>query len=121
MRMGRGYINGHDFDVDPLMIMSSLDMYEVWTVVNQSNMDHPFHHHVNSAQVLSVTGADAAYPPYASMPAWKDVTLVPKGGSVTLLVPIRDYDGMTMFHCHILEHEDVGMMGMWEIMPMMRR
>ncbi len=53
------------------------------------------------------------------MPAWKDVVLVPKGGSVTMLVPIMDYTGMTMFHCHILEHEDIGMMGMWHIMDMM--
>ena len=34
-------------------------------------------------------------------------------------VPVEDYDGMTMFHCHILEHEDIAMMGMWHIMGMM--
>jgi FtsP/CotA-like multicopper oxidase with cupredoxin domain len=118
MRMGRGYINGMDFDVDPFMVMSDQETYEVWTIDNQSGMDHPFHQHVNPAQILSISGADAAYPPYASMPAWKDVSLIPAGGSVTLLVPIKDYSGMTMFHCHILEHEDIGMMGMWNIMPM---
>jgi FtsP/CotA-like multicopper oxidase with cupredoxin domain len=98
--------------------MSDLGTYEVWTVINQSNMDHPFHQHVNAAQVLSVSGADASYPPYATMPAWKDVVMVPKNGSIKLLVPVMDYDGMTMFHCHILEHEDIGMMGMWHIMGM---
>ncbi len=118
MGQGRGYINGQDFDVDPFMFMSDLGSYEVWTIVNASNMDHPFHQHVNPAQVLSISGADSSYPPYASMPAWKDVTLIPKGGSVTLLVPVMDYDGMAMFHCHILEHEDIGMMGMWDIMDM---
>ncbi len=36
--------------------------------------------------------------------------------SVTLLVPNMDYIGMAMFHCHILEHEDIGMLGLWDIM-----
>ena len=49
------------------------------------------------------------------IPAWKDTVLVPKGGSVTMVVPVKDFDGMAMFHCHILEHEDIGMMGVWNI------
>ena len=46
----------------------------------------------------------------------KDTALIPKWGSATLLVPVMDYDAMTMFHCHILEHEDIGMMGAWHRM-----
>jgi FtsP/CotA-like multicopper oxidase with cupredoxin domain len=87
-----------------------------------SNMDHPWHQHVNPAQVLSISGGDAAYTAlYTKTPAWKDVVIVPKMGSVTQLVRISDYMGMAMFHCHILEHEDIGMMGIWNIgmdMPM---
>lgn len=116
MGQGRGYINGQDFDVNPYTIMSDLGSYEIWTVVNNSNMDHPFHQHVNAAQVLSITGADPSYPKYSTIPAWKDTVLIPKSGRAELLVPVMDYDGMTMFHCHILEHEDIGMMGMWHIM-----
>jgi hypothetical protein len=72
---------------------------------------------VNAAQVLSIDGGDADYASlYATTPAMKDVVVVPRGGSVTLLVPIKDFTGMTMYHCHILEHEDIGMMGMWNIM-----
>lgn len=121
MGMGNAYINGMDFDVDPYTIMSELGSYEVWTITNGMGMYHPFHQHVMPALVLAVTGADAAYPPYQSWPAWKDTVLIPKHGSVTLLVPVVDYEGMAMFHCHILEHEDIGMMGMWHIMggPMM--
>jgi FtsP/CotA-like multicopper oxidase with cupredoxin domain len=120
MGMGRGYINGMDFDVDPYMWMSQVDSYELWTIRNDSNMDHPFHQHVNAGQVVSITGGDAKYANiYTTAPAWKDVVLIPKGGSATILLPILDYDGMCMFHCHILEHEDIGMMGMWEIMNMM--
>ena len=64
-----------------------------------------------------VTGGDADYARmYTTAPAWKDVIIVPKMGSVTLLVPVKDFTGMAMSHCHILEHEDIGMMGLWEIM-----
>jgi FtsP/CotA-like multicopper oxidase with cupredoxin domain len=117
MGQGNGYINGQDFDVSPYAIMSDVGTHEVWTVVNQSGMDHPFHQHVNAAQVLSITGGDAGYAAlYSSIPAWKDVVLVPKWGYVRLLVPVLDHKGMAMFHCHILEHEDIGMMGMWHLM-----
>ncbi len=117
MGQGNGYINGQDFDVNPCTIMSDTGSYEIWTIVNQSGMDHPFHQHVNPAQVLAVSGGDAGYASlYTTSPAWKDVVLVPKMGSVTLLVPVMDFTGMAMFHCHILEHEDIGMMGMWHLM-----
>lgn len=92
------------------------DTWEIWQVFNNSGMDHPFHHHTNSAQVLSITGGDAGYRSLmTSAAAWKDVTIVPKWGSVRLLVPVLDYSGMAMVHCHIIEHEDIGMMGVWHI------
>ncbi len=117
MGMGRGYINGQDFDVSPYTVMSDLGQYEVWEIINNSNMDHPFHQHVNAAQVLSITGGDSNYASlYTTIPAWKDVVNIPKGGKATILVPVMDYPGMAMFHCHIVEHEDIGMMGMWHIM-----
>jgi hypothetical protein len=47
--------------------------------------------------------------------AWKDTIIVPRRGRVTMLVPVMDYTGITVFHCHILEHEDIGMMGVWKI------
>lgn len=119
MKRGRGLINGHDFDIDPYTIMSDLDTHEVWEIVNQSGMDHNFHQHVNSSQILSINGGDPGYASlYSSIPAWKDTVLIPKMGSVKMLMPVMDYDGMTMFHCHIVEHEDIGMMGMWHIMGM---
>jgi len=118
MKMGRGYINGQDFDVDPYTIMSDVGTYEVWEISVQGGMDYPFHLHVNHAQVLSISGGDSGYASfYTQAPAWKDTVLVPKmGGTVRLLVSIMDWTGMTMFHCHIVEHEDIGMIGMWHIM-----
>jgi len=121
MMQGKGYINGQTFaDMNnACRVMSHMGGWEVWEVVNQSGMDHPFHQHVNSAQVLSITGGDSGYASlYTAIPAWKDVVIVPKSGSVTLLVPVMDWTGMTMFHCHIIEHEDIGMMGVWDIMEM---
>jgi FtsP/CotA-like multicopper oxidase with cupredoxin domain len=118
MGQGKGYINGISFTMENYCaIHSMLGTYEVWEVVNQSNMDHPFHQHVNACQVLSITGGETSYAAlYTKAPAWKDVVIVPKMGSVKLLVPVMDYTGMSMFHCHIIEHEDIGMMGVWDIM-----
>lgn len=123
MGQGKGYINGISFEMlsDGTMkaaeIHSMLGSYEVWEIFNQSGMDHPFHQHVNACQVLSISGGESGYASfYTKAPAWKDVVVIPKWGSVKILVPVMDYDGMAMFHCHIVEHEDIGMMGMWHIM-----
>jgi len=118
MGKGRGYINGVTFTMENYFsIHSHIGTYEVWEIVNESGMDHPFHQHVNACQVLSISGGDSSYASlYTKTPSWKDVVIVPKWGSVKVLVPVMDYDGMAMFHCHILEHEDIGMMGMWHIM-----
>jgi FtsP/CotA-like multicopper oxidase with cupredoxin domain len=111
------YINGIAFsETNAYTAHSSVNTYEIWDVYNNSMMDHPFHQHVNPVQVLSISGGDSAYNNfYTTSPAWKDTVIVPAGGSVKLLVPIKDFTGMTMFHCHILEHEDIGMMGLWHI------
>ena len=123
MGQGRGYINGISFEMlsDGTMrsaeIHSMLGTYEVWEIFNNSGMDHPFHQHVNSCQVLSISGGDSGYASfYTKVPAWKDVVVIPKWGSAKILVPVMDFDGMGMFHCHIVEHEDIGMMGVWHIM-----
>jgi FtsP/CotA-like multicopper oxidase with cupredoxin domain len=118
MRMGRGLINGQDFAVRPYTITSKVGTQEVWEIINQSSMDHPFHQHVNPSQILSITGGDRGYASfYTTVPAWKDTIIVPKmGGRVTMLVPVNDFPGKTVFHCHIVEHEDIGMMGIWDIL-----
>lgn len=115
--MGSATINGISYtDASAYTINSALNSYEVWTIYNQSMMDHPWHQHVNPAQVVSISGGDTAYKTLlTTSPAWKDTVVVPAMGSVKLLVPVKDYAGTTMFHCHILEHEDMGMMGVWNI------
>lgn len=122
MGQGKGYINGQQFISmeNCYTAMSHLGTWEVWDIINNSGMDHPFHQHVNSAQILSITGGDSGYASlYTKIPAWKDVVVVPKWGSVSMLIPVMDWPGMGMFHCHIIEHEDIGMMGGWHIMGSM--
>jgi FtsP/CotA-like multicopper oxidase with cupredoxin domain len=126
MGQGRGYINGISFDVMADGTVHATERHsmvgteEIWRIVNNSGMDHPWHQHVNDGQIISVSGSGTAIDAYARLmtlaPAWKDTIIVPKWGSVKFRLPIRDFTGMTMFHCHILEHEDIGMMGMWHIM-----
>jgi FtsP/CotA-like multicopper oxidase with cupredoxin domain len=120
MSMARGTINGYDYDSTPYTITSTLPdrgpAFEIWTIRNPTGMDHPWHQHVNGAQILSIQGGDAAYRTFhATAPGWKDTVIVPRGGSVTQLVRLQNWRGTTMFHCHIVEHEDIGMMGEWTI------
>src|SRR5574341_266030 len=118
MGQGRGYVNGISFTMENhYSLHSRLGGYELWEIVNQSGMDHPFHQHVNACQVVSIYGGDSGYASLLTKtPSWKDTVIVPKWGSVKMLVPVMDYPGMAMFHCHIIEHEDIGMMGIWDIM-----
>ena len=80
---------------------------EVWTVTNTVGFDHPFHLHGFFFQPLDpVTGA--ATP----SPEWHDMIDVPQRATVKFAVKYDDRLGMWMFHCHILDHADDGMMGM---------
>jgi FtsP/CotA-like multicopper oxidase with cupredoxin domain len=116
MANGRGLVNMKDFDVEPYVITSRVGTYEVWEILNISPMDHPFHQHTNECQILEIKGGDPGYASlYSRAPAWKDTFNIPFGGSATVLVPIKDFTGTALFHCHILQHEDIGMMGIWKM------
>ena len=111
---GQGAINRQVFDIDPFVLTSQVGTYEVWTIVNQTGMPHPFHQHTDGAVVLSIRGGDPGYAQlYTTVNGLKDTVIVPPMGSVTMLVPVTDFTGDTVFHCHILGHEDIGMMGIW--------
>ena len=112
----QGAINGGVFGVNTFVLTSRIGTYEVWVVKNDTMMDHPFHQHVNGSVVLSITGGDQNYAAlYSTSPALKDTVNVPPMGTLTMLVPVENYTGDTVFHCHILEHEDIGMMGLWRL------
>lgn len=80
---------------------------DVWTITNNMYWDHPFHLHGFFFQELdSVTGDP--------LPAleWRDTFNVPAMHTAKMAVRYDDRAGMWMFHCHILDHADAGMMGM---------
>lgn len=96
-------INGRAFDAARTDTRVRLGDVEEWEIRNTGQMDHPFHLHVNPFQVLGPAGA--------AEDAWRDVVNVPRGGRVRLRVRFADFPGRTVYHCHILDHEDLGMMG----------
>lgn len=101
--------NGQEFDMDRVDIRAKLGTVELWELVNNTDMDHPFHLHINAFQVYARNGKPE---PQA---VWKDVVNVRSKETVQILVPFADFTGKTMFHCHLLEHEELGMMGVVEI------
>jgi len=98
-------IDGRTFDPGRDDQTVALGTTEEWTVVNTSSMDHPFHLH---AWPFHVVDASAGTPPTGVQ---QDVVLIPARGWVRLRIPFTDYPGRSVYHCHILDHEDLGMMG----------
>ncbi|MGZ8868525.1 MAG: multicopper oxidase family protein [Thermoanaerobaculia bacterium] len=82
---------------------------QVWDVVNSSLMDHPFHLHGFFFQVLSVDGKAPAFC------SWEDVVNLGPRSTVRIAWMPDDRPGSWMYHCHILEHHEAGMMGHFEV------
>jgi bilirubin oxidase len=101
----QGLINGKTMDMRRVDVSARLGTTEIWQVENVVGMDHPFHLHGFRFQVLDRDGVPE---PYLS---WKDSVNVPKHSRVRIAVKFEDFAGKWMFHCHILDHEDMGMMG----------
>ncbi|ARK98198.1 multicopper oxidase family protein [Burkholderia pseudomallei] len=101
-------INGEAYAPERITLTSLRGEVEQWTIANRTDMDHPFHLHGTQFQVLSrETGGMRADEPYL---AWRDTVNVKPGESVRIAT-VQHVAGERMFHCHILEHEDLGMMG----------
>jgi len=117
-------INGKQMDMDRIDEYLALDELEEWVVKNETNgmdMDggrmtggmmgmmsspHPFHVHGVQFQIIERNGQE----PAPNERGWKDTVMLEEGEEVRLLVKFRK-EGLFMYHCHILEHEDAGMMG----------
>jgi FtsP/CotA-like multicopper oxidase with cupredoxin domain len=100
-------INGRAFDMARTDFGARRGETELWEV-RAGDMAHPFHVHGTSFQVLSLNGRPAGF----ADTGWKDTVLV--DGQAELLLRFEHPAGERtpyMFHCHILEHEDAGMMG----------
>jgi len=98
-------INGVAFDHAP-PLMATLGETQVWTIHNAVKWDHPFHLHGFFFQVLDVDGIPPA------VREWRDTANIPIDATVNLAMSFDERPGMWMFHCHILDHAEAGMMGM---------
>jgi len=107
--VGTNQINGKVFDHNRVDYIVKLGDVEEWTLKNSDNEDHTFHIHVNDFQVMSVNGQ-----PYNAH-GLQDTVVLPQGGEVVVRIPFTDFVGKFVFHCHILPHEDTGMMGIVEV------
>ena len=101
-------IDGKAFVEDRVDQTVKLGATEEWVIRNDSPEWHPFHIHVNDFQVMSVNGTPA--PPH-----YEDTTLLPPHGEVVIRSRFLDFTGRFVYHCHILVHEDAGMMAVVEV------
>jgi bilirubin oxidase len=107
--LSQGLINGKTMDMNRVDFLARLDDTEIWVIENIVGMDHPFHLHGFQFQVIDRNGVPE---PFRS---WKDMVNVPKHETARIIVRFANYPGKWMFHCHILDHEDHGMMGILEV------
>ncbi len=119
MNMGTGgmdmfSINHEYMRMSVINVAVTRGQTEVWYVTNDSPMAHPFHYHGTSFQVMARNGK----PPPDTERGWKDTVLVRRGETVKMIAPFHEPAGRElpfMYHCHILEHEDNGMMGQFTV------
>ena len=98
------YINSEAYP-KVTQLTSKLGEVEVWEVINESEMDHPFHLHGFFFQAID---RDGIAEPYR---AWKDTINIPGKHRLRFAVKFDGFAGRWMYHCHILEHGERGMMG----------
>ena len=105
-------IDGKSFDPSRVDLTSRVNEIEQWTIENRSSMDHPFHLHGTQFQVVSRSrGGVTVAEPFL---AWRDTVNVAALETVVFKVVQRQL-GRRIYHCHILEHESQGMMGVLEV------
>ncbi|HSR53715.1 MAG TPA: multicopper oxidase family protein [Acidobacteriota bacterium] len=103
-------INGVPFSPNEVPWQLQLGDYEQWNL-SSDDQNHPFHIHVNPFMVVKIGDREL------NPPRWMDTILVRKGQPVVFYTYYKRYIGSFVFHCHILNHEDQGMMRLVEIVP----
>jgi len=114
--MGVMRINGVTMDPDVINETVPINAIEIWEVTNVMNMVHNFHIHATHFLILERNGS--ALNVAENEKAYKDTVYLGPNESVKFIVKMVDYADDTntyMYHCHILEHEDIGMMGQFVV------
>ncbi|MDH6142829.1 MULTISPECIES: multicopper oxidase family protein [Kitasatospora] len=88
---------------------AKLGTVEEWTIVNYTEINHPFHLHTGTFQVMSVNGTAQPYS-HRQDTVVVDRAVGGENGQVVIRIAFTDYPGDWLFHCHIAAHEDKGMM-----------
>lgn len=91
------------------MISTTLGAKEIWTITNSSQLEHSFHLHDVPYQLVSINGEA----PTGVDLGWRDTYEVVGGGKIVIAMEFTDFADdtyMYMLHCHLLQHEDEGMM-----------
>ena len=103
-------VDGKLFDHDRVDQQVALNAVEEWTIVNtDDHNDHVFHIHINPFQLTQVNGESVAEP------IWLDTVILPHGGSITFRTRFLDFTGKYVLHCHMMNHEELGMMQVVEV------
>jgi FtsP/CotA-like multicopper oxidase with cupredoxin domain len=111
-RTFRFIVDGKTFDPDRVDQRVRLGAVEEWTIINdQPNdpEDHVFHIHVNDMLLTKINGEAL------EEPIWMDTAIVPREGSITFRSRFVDFTGKYMLHCHMMNHEELGMMQVVEV------
>jgi spore coat protein A len=101
-------INGKPFDPSRMDARPALGSTEIWQM--ETDFNHPLHLHLVHFRVLGHSGRPGPWDE-----GWKDTIDLGPGATANLLVRFDGYRGRYVFHCHNLEHEDMGMMGNFEV------
>lgn len=107
-------INNQSFDMEFINYSIPLNDIQIWTLLNLTPIAHPFHIHDVQFYILDINGIS----PPPQMQGRKDVVLVPPQQSVSFITKFETFcDSMMpyMYHCHMLPHEDDGMMGQFVV------
>ncbi len=113
-RDGMFRINGKSMDINRIDFQVKANSTEVWEISNASPLAHPFHVHNVQFRILDRNGKR----PNPSESGLKDVVLVHSNERVRIIMKFPEYSDTKvpyMYHCHILEHEDQGMMGQFTV------
>ncbi len=107
-------INGKLFDMNRVDEAVTAGACEIWSVTNYApDISHPWHVHGIQFRVLDRTSGPLA----PNDQGWKDTVRINPGETVRMLMHFDKQHGLYMFHCHILEHSDMGMMGLYRVSP----
>lgn len=108
-------INDVVMDMERIDFQVPLGTTEIWELTNDRDWLHNFHIHDSMFRILDIGG----HPPPPELAGWKDTVNVPPRGSVRLAIRFTDYADPRwpyMYHCHMMFHEDLGMMGQFLVL-----